>query len=761
MCLTKLMKKVAFRAIMAAMMVTLPMQTFAATTGSRIAGADRIETASAIADTFGSADTVILTAADDANLVDALAVAPLAGKVSPIYLTFKNSLDANVKAKLTGKTVYVIGAVSNAVFAEVQTVAASATKLSGADRLATNAAINAGLTGVAGTFVVGYDAIADALSIASYAAANNYAIVLANPDGSVDAGKLLGTKTYIVGGPTLVKNITGATRLSGPDRFATNEAVINGLSFSFGTVYLANGLSLVDALAGSSLAAKTGSPIILSNINTVTTAFNNKLASDGKVIALGGTGAVSNSVLAKVAYKSSYTGSQITAYELTNDTGTEFVQTSNTLVVNDTAYFNKITVTTEGTKEDITNTDVFSVKSSDSGVISVNSDKNRLTAQTNGTAVITITYGSLKKDITLQVANNERKLNKIRFKDKATDTVITSLKTIVPTGSAQATDIIIEPVDQYGDKMPDESIDVTSSNDSVMTVSEKSDEVYTVTGVATGSATVIVRDSDDNRNGSLPVKVSDNSDVTSKTFGIYKPATDSVCDDLVSDSDLNDFSSDNIIDVSQDKYVVYRLSQFNSDGVYLGAVTNTDVSLKQSSTDVADYTVTDDGDIIVEALKAGTATLVVKENDSGKTYTAKITVIEQGAGIKSVNFKSVTSPAYPRNFNYKSVLNYTETGNDPIINGVTLYKTVSQHIRMQTSNGQLYIDKDGDGEYDSSDDTDLGYFEITVNGDISETPGSDVGDGVTVVAGDSGTVYFKIKNPDNEIITSTYVNVDL
>jgi hypothetical protein len=756
------MKKVAFGAIMAVMMVTLPMQTFAATNGSRIAGADRIETASAIADTFGFADTVILTAADDANLVDALAVAPLASKVSPIYLTFKNSLDANVKTKLTGKTVYVIGAVSNAVFAEVQTVAASATKLSGADRLATNAVINAGLTGVAGTFVVGYDAIPDALSIASYAAANNYAIVLANPDGSVDAGKLLGAKTYIVGGPTLVKNITGATRLSGPDRFATNEAVINGLSFSFGTVYLANGLSLVDALAGSSLAAKTGSPIILSNINTVTTAFNNKLLSDGKVIALGGTGAVSNSVLAKVAYKSSNTGSQITGYKLTNDTGTEFVQTSNTLVVNDTAYINKITVTTDGSsKEDITNTDVFSVKSSDSGVISVDSDTNRLTAQTNGTAVITITYGSLKKDITLRVANNERELNKIRFKDKATDTVITSLKTIVPTGSAQATDIIIEPVDQYGDKMPDESIDVTSSNDSVMTVSDESDRVYTVTGVATGSATVIVRDSDDNRIGSLPVKVSDNSEVDSKSFGIYKPATDSECDDLESDSNLSNFSSDNVIDVSQDKYVVYRLSQFNSDGVYLGAVTNTDVSLKQSSDDVADYNVTDDGDIIVEALKAGTATLVVKENDSAKTFTAKITIIDQGAGIKSVNLKSVTSPAYPRNFNYKTVLNYTETENDPIINGVTLYKTVSQNIRMQTSNGQLYIDKDGDGEYDSSDDTDLGYFEITVNGDISETPGSDVADGVTVAAGDSGTVYFKIKNPNNEIITSTYVNVDL
>jgi putative cell wall-binding protein len=759
------MKKIAVGAIMAAMVVTVPMQTFAASTSSRIAGADRIATASAIADAFGSADTVILTAADDANLVDALAVAPLAGKVSPIYLTFKNSLDAVVKVKLTGKNVYVIGAVSNAVFAEVQTVAASATKLSGADRLATNAAINAGLSGVTGTFVVGYDAIADALSIASFAAANNYAIVLANPDGSVDNGKLMGAKTYIIGGPTLVKDIPGATRLSGPDRFATNTAVINSLSFSFGTVYLANGLSLVDALAGSSLAAKTGSPIILSNIYTVTTAFNTKLDSDGKVIALGGTGAVSNSVLTQVAYNSSNAGSQISDYNLTNDTGTEFVQTSNTLVVNETAYFSKITVTTDGSKEDITDTNDFSVKSSDSGVVSVDSDSDihQMTAETTGTATITITYGNLTKQVTLQVVNDDRVLTKVKFKDKATDAVITSLKTIIPTGSVQATDIIIDPVDQYGDKMPDESIDVTSSNDSVMTVDSGSDDDYTVTGVATGNATVVVRDSDDNRIGSLTVNVSDNSDVARKSFEIYKPVTDSGCDQLVSGTTLKDFSANATIDISADKYVVYRLNQYNSDGIYLGADPDVTVDLVPSSSDVLESTPSadSDGNIIVEGSKAGSVSLVVKDSQGNKTYTAKITVIDEGDGIQSVNFKSVASPSYPKNFNYKSVLNYTETGNDPKINGVTLYKTVSQSIRMQTSNGQLYIDKDSDGQYDSSVDTDLGYLEITVSGDFSETPGSDVADGVDVASGDSGTVYFKIKNPDNEIITSTYVNVDL
>ncbi|HWQ88696.1 MAG TPA: cell wall-binding repeat-containing protein [Desulfitobacteriaceae bacterium] len=770
MCLISLNKKGALGATMItavivviALLAMLPLQTFAATTSSRIAGEDRIATASAIGNAFGSAETVILAPADDANLVDSLTVAPLAGKVSPIYITYKNSLDAGVKAKLTGKNVYVIGAISGAVFAEVQTVANSATKLSGADRLATNAAINGRLSGVAGTFVVGYNAVPDALSIASYAAANNYAIVLANPDGTVDTDKILGSNTYVVGGPTLVKEIAGATRLSGMDRFATNTAVINNLSLSFSTVYLANGLSLVDALAGSSLAALTNSPIILSNNNTVTTAFNSKLASDGKVIALGGTGAVPDSVLAKVTYKSAEPASEITGYELTNSTGTEFVQTSNILVVTETAYFSKITATTEGNEEIITDTSSFSIQSSDPGVLHVDpdSDINQITAETEGIATITITYGNLTKQVTLRVVNNERELTAVRFKDMVTDTVITSLKTIIPTDTAKATDILVEPIDQYGDKMPAEFYDATSSNDSIMTISDNGDGEITVTGVVAGKAAVIIHDSDDNRIGSLGVNVSDNSEIASESFGIHLPVNNSECEDLVSGTDLTDFSADSTVDISGDSYVVYRLSQYNSDGIYLGADTTITIDLVKSSSDVADYTETDNGDIVVEGLKAGAASLVVKDDESGKSYIAKITVIDEGYSIESVNFKSVTSPASPRNYNYKLVLNYTETGNDPIIKGVTLYKPVSQDIRLQTSDGQLYIDKDGDGQYDSSVDTDLGYLEITISGDFAESPGPDVAEGFNVSQGDSGTVYFKIISPAGKIVASTYINVDL
>jgi putative cell wall-binding protein len=303
----KMKKTLALLAIVAMVLTMVPMQVFAADS-TRLAGPDRIATAIAIADAFGPADTVILAPADNRNLVDSLAVAPLAGKVSPVYLTFKNSLDAAVKAKLSGKKVIAIGAVSDAVIADAQTVATSVEKVSGADRIATSDLINAKLTAPAGTFVVGYYAIPDALSVASFAAANNYAIVIANPDGSFDASKIKGSKTYLLGGPTLVKDMAGvtATRLYGPDRFDTNVEVMKALTYSYDKVYLANGISLVDALAGAPLAAKTNSPILLTDNVTVKAAsvVSTKMSVSSVVVALGGTGVVSDSVVAQVAYSS-------------------------------------------------------------------------------------------------------------------------------------------------------------------------------------------------------------------------------------------------------------------------------------------------------------------------------------------------------------------------------------------------------------------------------------------------------------------------
>ena len=174
----KTKKALATLAIVGMAATLVPFNVFASTgvTTGRIAGADRVATANLVADSFTTATTAILAPSADANLVDALAAAPLAGKTSPILLTSNGSLDAATKAELTklGVTkVYAVGALSQAVVDEVTAMGITATPLKGADRIGTAAAISAQLTNPAGSFVVGYDALADALSVASYAAANN------------------------------------------------------------------------------------------------------------------------------------------------------------------------------------------------------------------------------------------------------------------------------------------------------------------------------------------------------------------------------------------------------------------------------------------------------------------------------------------------------------------------------------------------------------------------------------------------------------
>ena len=279
-------------------------------TKDRIYGNDRIGTAINVADKFVSATTAILAPAADANLVDALAAAPLAGKTTPILLTDNYTLSAATKVELIklGVTkIYVVGAISQAVFDEVKAMTGvTAIQLKGADRIATAALISAQLTNIAGSFVVGYGALADALSVASFAAAHNYSIVVTNPDGSLPSSAILGSKVYIIGGPTLVNDISGAIRLYGSDRFATNKKVLETLSYTYSKVYVANGLQdhLVDSLVASSLAASVGAPIILTDTeiggDAAVAYIGAKLTNNAVVVALGGVTVVSDNTVAKV-----------------------------------------------------------------------------------------------------------------------------------------------------------------------------------------------------------------------------------------------------------------------------------------------------------------------------------------------------------------------------------------------------------------------------------------------------------------------------
>jgi hypothetical protein len=139
--------------------------------------------------------------------------------------------------------------------------------LRGFNRWETADLINARVTNPRGTFLIGYQAVPDAVSAASYAAANGYLIKLAGADGTF-TGDITGNG-YILGGPTLVKDFGGLTRLYGSDRYATNETFRKALlnEFSYDNMYVANGTTLAEALVGSALAAKTKSVVVLAPQN--------------------------------------------------------------------------------------------------------------------------------------------------------------------------------------------------------------------------------------------------------------------------------------------------------------------------------------------------------------------------------------------------------------------------------------------------------------------------------------------------------------
>ena len=302
------MKTLAGLVIVGTALTMSPVQAFADTgvTAARLFGSDRVGTAVAVANAgWTTADTAILAPSADANLVDALAAAPLAGKTTPILLTENDSLNvvtANELGKLGVTKVYVVGAINQPVIDQLTAMGITPTVLKGADRTETAAAISSKLTNPAGSFVVGYDALADALSVASYAAANNYSILVANPDGTLPESEATykGAEVNIIGGPTLVKDIEGAKRYYGADRFATNQAVLNAFTYKYDNVYVANGTNahLVDSLVASSLAAKSGAPIVLADDNSVTAAAEvfGKLATNAVVTALGGKTVVTDEI---------------------------------------------------------------------------------------------------------------------------------------------------------------------------------------------------------------------------------------------------------------------------------------------------------------------------------------------------------------------------------------------------------------------------------------------------------------------------------
>ena len=207
--------------------------------------------------------------------------------------------------------------------------ARQAVRLAGADRYATAAAISARVfkSGVPVVFIATGEDFPDALAAGPAAAKLGGPLLLVRRDGvpfatAAELQRLRPNEIRIIGGTGAVsttvgyalKQLTTATvrRISGSDRYQTASA-ISSANFATGTpvAFVAAGSNYPDALAGAAYAATVGSPVLLTERTAIPAATVTELQrlKPGRIVVLGGTGAVSDAVRTALA---AYTSGEVT-----------------------------------------------------------------------------------------------------------------------------------------------------------------------------------------------------------------------------------------------------------------------------------------------------------------------------------------------------------------------------------------------------------------------------------------------------------------
>lgn len=286
---TFLTKLLAGTFMIAILTFALPLcSAMAAPKPIRLAGQDRYTTAIEISKAgWQLSDNVVLATGED--FPDALCAAPLAKQLNaPILLTGKarlNTNTANELKRLKVKKVYIVGGpgvVSNAVAADISSLTYQgmqspvvSERIYGSDRASTSVEVAKKINGFSDIVVATGDNYPDALSIAPVAAKKGMPIILVSKNNiapSVDSfmkSRNLETAFIIGGAGVISDNVMSrfitAQRVWGNDRYETNINIINRFStdIDFTEVFIATGEDFPDALAGSALAAKTSSAIVL------------------------------------------------------------------------------------------------------------------------------------------------------------------------------------------------------------------------------------------------------------------------------------------------------------------------------------------------------------------------------------------------------------------------------------------------------------------------------------------------------------------
>jgi subtilisin family serine protease/putative cell wall-binding protein len=290
----------------------------------RLWGSTRVETAVAVSQASFSPGVPVAYVATASTFPDALAGgAAAAMNRGPVLLTTGTSLPDAVTAELVrlrpGRIVVLggAGAVPDAVVRALRSyTTGNVTRLWGSTRIETAAAVSRASfsPGVPVAYVATASNFPDALAGAAVAGMQGGPVLLTSstslPDVvATELGRLRPGRIVVLGGTGVVSSAvlralrsytTGSvTRLSGADRFET-AAAVSRASFSPGVpvAYVATASNFPDALAGAAVAGMQGGPVLLTSSTSLPDVVATELGrlQPGRIVALGGTGAVSGAV---------------------------------------------------------------------------------------------------------------------------------------------------------------------------------------------------------------------------------------------------------------------------------------------------------------------------------------------------------------------------------------------------------------------------------------------------------------------------------
>lgn len=310
-------------------MMTVLMLSTVTAFAQRLSGDSRYKTMRSIAESYSSGKISNVLVASGENFPDALSASVLSKKYdAPILLVSKTDWQdalAYIQAHLVdGGSVYILGGTGVVPVAFEDTVKNSGftiARLGGANRFETNARIIENANIPTGTPIILANAanFPDALSVSSISGIKGYPIILTDAAGLNDTNAILvkniaPSKIYVVGGAAAVSEATKAyaqslagigdssvIRLWGSDRYETSLNIAKAFEFSTDTAIIAYGGNFPDALAGSALAIKLGSPILLTDgVNVANQKVYMKDKNLTKNIILGGTGVINNNVETKL-----------------------------------------------------------------------------------------------------------------------------------------------------------------------------------------------------------------------------------------------------------------------------------------------------------------------------------------------------------------------------------------------------------------------------------------------------------------------------